>query len=261
MELFDRQWASYRQVVEHNLMEHHEVAEASAKALDAWLAARPEAAAAPRLVDLGCGDLAGMAAVLRRLPLASYTGLDLCEAVLPLAKRALGPVSYPTTWQEGDLQRWALDAEPTSDQGPGDAPEAPPGAEQPLADSDEAPAAIDILYSAFAIHHLDDDAKAAFLQATRRRLSPEGVFLWADVFREPGESREAYVQRYSARIRRHWQALTLEQQDHLIEHLSRYDHPADRDAIRAAAEAAGWCWRWAWNGSHRAEALAVLTPL
>lgn len=239
MDLFDKQWASYRQVVDHNLMEHREVAQASAAVLEAWLAARGSSAPPPRMVDLGCGDLAGMAAVLRRLPLGAYLGLDLCAAVLPLARQALGPVPYPTSWQEGDLQAWATGGTPPETQG-----------------SDP----IDILYSAFALHHLNDEAKAAFLLAMRARLDPQGVFLWADVFREPGESRQAYVERYVARIRRLWDPLSADQQDHLIEHLSGFDRPADRDIIRDAAEASGWHWRWAWNGSHHAEALAVLTP-
>jgi len=242
MDLFDKQWASYRLVVDHNLMQHREVAAASAGALRGWWETRPPAAMAPRLVDLGCGDLAGMAAVLRDLPLGSYTGIDLCAAVLPLAEQALGHVPYPTHWQEADLRDWAFSSNGAA------------GA------ADTAPEAIDILYSAFALHHLDDDAKKAFLQLSRSRLRAQGVFLWADVFREPGESREAYVERYVARIRRHWHPLSPEQQDHLISHLSSCDIPADRDAIRSAAEAAGWQWRWAWNGSHRAEALAVLSP-
>ncbi|MFM8968613.1 MAG: hypothetical protein ACKOGI_11930 [Vulcanococcus sp.] len=108
MDLFDKQWASYRLVVDHNLMQHREVAAASAGALRGWWETRPPAAMAPRLVDLGCGDLAGMAAVLRDLPLGSYTGIDLCAAVLPLAEQALGHVPYPTHWQEADLRDWAF---------------------------------------------------------------------------------------------------------------------------------------------------------
>ncbi|MFM7634743.1 MAG: SAM-dependent methyltransferase, partial [Cyanobacteriota bacterium] len=118
----------------------------------------------------------------------------------------------------------------------------------------------DILHSAFAIHHLDDGGKARFLRAARRRISPDGLFLWVDVFREPGESRTAYIARYVERIRTGWQPLTAEQQDHVISHLSSCDMPADRAEIPAAAEAAGWTWRWAWQGAHRAEATAVLTP-
>ena len=37
MDLFDRQWSSYRAIVEHNLMEHRQVADATADALQGWL--------------------------------------------------------------------------------------------------------------------------------------------------------------------------------------------------------------------------------
>jgi hypothetical protein len=43
-----------------------------------------------------------LAPLLRRLPLGSYTGIDLTPAVLPLAEAALGPVPYATHWQPGE---------------------------------------------------------------------------------------------------------------------------------------------------------------
>jgi len=239
MDLFENQWASYRAVVEHDLMEHRALAVASAEAIDGWLARRPAGGALPRLVDLGCGDLALLAPLLRRLPLGGYTGLDLTPAVLPLAAAALGPVPYPTHWQQGDLLAWAT-ADPTASE-PGSAP-------------------VQILHSAFALHHLSDRQKAEFLAAARRRIASDGLLLWADVFREPGESLNHYRQRYSARIRQGWQPLSDEQQEQVIAHLSQCDIPAERGRIEAEATAAGWTWQWIWQGQHRAEALAVLTP-
>ncbi len=238
MDLFERQWSSYRAIVDHNLMEHREVAAATAAALEEWLMQRPEDAPPPRMVDLGCGDLALLAPLLRRLPLASYTGLDLAPPVLQLARKALGPVSYPTQWLEGDLLAWAI----------GD--QAVPAEAQ----------SVDILHSAYAIHHLSDDQKATFLAAVRQRLSPGGLFVWGDVFREPGESQQAHAQRYIQRVETNWHPLTPDQRRHVSDHLSRFDIPADRAAIQSVAEATGWSWRWAWNGTHRSEAVAVLTP-
>jgi predicted TPR repeat methyltransferase len=230
--LFERQWATYRDVVDHDLMEHRALGEATAAVIGAWLAQRPAAASAPRLVDLGCGDLAPLAPLLRRLPLGSYTGVDLTAAVLGVARATLGPVPFPSHWEEADLLHWIQrEGEP-----------------------------IDLLHAAFSIHHLSDPEKAACLQAARRRISPDGLFLWADVFREPGEQLEPYRQRYAARVREGWQPLSGEQREQVITHLCGFDRPADRTAIQAVAEAAGWRWRWAWQGRHRAEALAVLTP-
>ena len=235
-DLFHQRWATYRTLLTCNYMEHRQVAEAVGRELEAWLAQRPDAAPAPDLVDLGCGDLALLPPLLRRLPLASYTGLDLTPVVLPLAREALGPVAYPTQWLEGDLLAWATGA----GSGVG---------------------CVDILHSGFAIHHLSDGEKTLFLQGARQRIRTGGVFLWVDVFREPGESRSACVERYSDRVRQGWQRLDAGQRDSTLAHISSFDHPADRAEIRAAAQEAGWHWRWAWQGEHRAEAMAVLTPV
>ncbi|MCP9891585.1 class I SAM-dependent methyltransferase [Cyanobium sp. Aljojuca 7D2] len=232
MDFFSQQWATYRAVVSHDLMEHRAVAQATANALEGWLAQRSAAAPPPAMVDLGCGDLAQLAPVLKRLPLGNYTGLDLTAAVLPLAETALGPMPYPCAWQEGNLLAWSQS-------------EGPP---------------VDILHSAFAIHHLSDAEKTTFLQGARQRIAADGLLIWADVFREPGETLEAYQQRYTVRIRQGWAAITPEQQSQVIEHLSSFDIPAERGAIETLAQAAGWQWQWAWQGQHRAEALAVLTP-
>jgi len=163
--------------------------------------------------------------------------------VLPLAQQALGEVPYPTHWVEGDLLAWAMGTEGAAD-AHGAAHNEP----------------VDILHSAFAIHHLDQPQKEAFLQAARQRINPGGIFVWTDVFREPGESLESYAQRYAQRIRSGWQALSLEQRNHVIHHLSSCDIPADRADIEITAAAAGWRWHWVWNGIHRAEATAVLSP-
>jgi len=241
MDLFERQWSSYRAIVEHDLMEHRAVAAATASAIDGWLAQRTAGAPAPQLVDLGCGDLALLAPLLQRLLLGSYTGLDQAPVVLPLAQATLGAVPYPTHWLTGDLLAWA--------QGQLGSP-----------DNAALAGSTDLLHSAFAIHHLDDPAKQSFLAAARRRISSDGLFLWVDMFREPGESRAAYLRRYGHRIRSSWPQLNSEQQEHVISHVSSFDIPADRTAIAAIAQASGWHWQWAWQGRHNAEAMALLTP-
>jgi cyclopropane fatty-acyl-phospholipid synthase-like methyltransferase len=214
-------------------MEHRALTAALGEAIDSWLARRGPGAPAPHLVDLGCGDLALLPPLLRRLSLASFTGMDLNPAVLPLAAEALGPVPYPCRFLAGDLLAWA-EAEP-----------------------DDPP--VDVVISGFAVHHLNEADKRRFLAGCRCRLATGGLLLWADVFRPTAETREAYVARYSERVRG-WSALETDRQEEVIAHLSQFDFPADREAILQEAEAAGWRWQWAWQGHHDAEALAVLSP-
>jgi hypothetical protein len=238
IDFFEQQWATYHAIVVHDLMEHQALFAACATALETWLQQRRLAqptASAPTMVDLGCGDLTTLAPLLRRMPLGSYTGLDLTASVLPVAAATLGPVPYPTHWCAGDLLGWATSAAANT-------------------------TPIDILHSAFAIHHLNDEAKETMLRGARERIHPEGLFLWADVFRGAGESEGAAIARYSKRVKGDWWPLTERQRQQTIAHIRSLDHPADRMEIQRAAEASGWHWQWLWQGEHDSEALALLTP-
>lgn len=231
-ELFTRHWSTYRQVVEHDWMEHRGLTQATVRVVEAWIAERGPGAADPALVDLGCGDLALLAPWLQRLPLADYLGIDLVEAVFPLARTALGPVAFPCRWRRQDLLEWAV-AEP------GDPP-------------------VELIHTAFAIHHLREDEKQAFLAGCQRRLAPGGLLIWGDVFREPGETRESYLERYRARIRGLWSELDPLRQDEVIDHMVGFDLPSDRQAVATLVRREGWSLEWAWQGHYQAEALAVL---
>ncbi|HBH72229.1 MAG TPA: SAM-dependent methyltransferase [Synechococcales bacterium UBA10510] len=238
MDLFNRQWSTYRQIVDHDLMEHRALSAVLGNALTNYLQRRqstpaPDRAAAA-MVDLGCGDLALLAPLLRQLPLSSYLGLDLSPQVLPLARQALGPVAYSCQFQQQNLINWAQ-----THQGE------PP---------------VQLLHSSYALHHLSDQAKGDFLRQARQKISGDGLFLWADVFRQPGESLANYLLRYSQRINSSWQVIETSHRDAVIHHITNYDLPADREQIVAIASACGWQWQWLWQGSQQAEALAALTP-
>ena len=231
MDLFERQWQTYRAVVDNDWMEHRGIASAAQGALVSWCDEHPERRGQARLLDLGCGDLALMAPAFRSLPLAAYVGVDLTEQVLPMARVALGAVPFTVELVHADV-RDVLDT---------------------LGDD------VDLVHASLVLHHLRDEEKVDFLCDLRPHVRSDGALVWADVFREPGEFRSDYVSRYAARIRRDWQAIDEDEREAIVTHMSTYDFPADREAIIGAAEQAGWHWRWLWQGHHRAEAVALLT--
>jgi SAM-dependent methyltransferase len=226
--LFERSWQSYHRVVEADLMEHAGLLRALATHLKAFVTRWDGSPLT--MADLACGDLTTLEPLLRSLPLAAFTGVDAAATALTLARARMAGWAVPCRWMQDDLLRWA---------------------EQP----GERQAVITCL---FGLHHLADDDKQRFLEQVAGRLAEGGLLLIGDVFREPGEERPAYVQRYVRRIRTQWTGLETALQDHVINHLTGSDFPAARDAFLAMAEAAGWQASWIWNGSHQAEALLAL---
>jgi ubiquinone/menaquinone biosynthesis C-methylase UbiE len=235
MDFFENQWSTYKTIVQHDFMHHRALLGAVEQVLKHYFEGAP-AGHRPHFVDLGCGDADPLAAVLRHLPLGSLLGLDQASSVLPLAAKALGEVPYPCDWIQGELLEWATAATPQTHP-------------------------VDILYSSFAIHHLDGESQEAFLAGVRKKINPKGIFLWADIFREPGESIDDFRLRYTQRMTDHWGgALQPQQLAHACFHVSHYDLPADRATIGSTARNQGWNLAWIWAGPDQAEALAVLTP-
>jgi SAM-dependent methyltransferase len=235
MDFFENQWSTYRTIVQHDFMHHRALVGAVEQVLKHYFDGAP-AGHRPHFVDLGCGDADPLAAVLRDLPLGSLLGLDQASSVLPLAAKALGEVPYPCDWIQAELLEWATAATPQTHP-------------------------VDILYSSFAIHHLDGESQEAFLAGVRKKINPKGIFLWADIFREPGESVNDFRLRYTQRMTDHWGgALQPQQLAHACFHVSHYDLPADRATIGTTARNQGWNLAWIWSGPDKAEALAVLTP-
>lgn len=232
MDLFERQWDTYRSIIDNDWMEHRDLTRACRGALESWIAAHPERCGRARLADLGCGDLALMGPAFQALPLGSYVGVDLTEQVLPMACRALENAPFTTRFVCADVTDF-------------------------IESTDED---LDLVHASLVLHHLNDKEKAQFLSALRRRIAPDGAFLWADVFCEPGESRPDYAARYADRIRRNWNAITEDDRQSIVTHMCTYDFPADRVAIVEVARQSGWHWQWLWQGHHRAEAVALLTP-
>jgi SAM-dependent methyltransferase len=235
LELFRRSWQSYRLVLEHDLMEHRSLTDALAPQLLAACARlRQQHPDQPLdLIDLGCGDLALLPEVYRRLPLDRFLGLDASAPVLPLARQALEPAPFACAWICADLSRWLLD----------------PGSPQ-----------LALAVSCFALHHLDAAGKQQALAALRQRLRPGGVLLLADMVRHDGDSHAEHMRRNLARVRRWAEVMGAEASQAIYDHVACCDRPADLRELMAQAQACGWQAELIWSDSDRLEALLRLEP-
>jgi SAM-dependent methyltransferase len=197
-------WSPYDVVLDQNYMFHRELHDRVGRIL-----AGRSADGAYDLLDLGCGRARHLARILQDHPPASYRGFDLSTQALGLARENLAFLGERVRLVNADLT-----------QGPGSGP-------------------ADVVFSAFAIHHLDHAAKAALFRSIRSGLRPGGIFLLVDVVRDEGEPREAFLERYSQEIRSRWVALAERDVRDILEHIRTCDFPETDRGIRALARDAG----------------------
>jgi SAM-dependent methyltransferase len=199
-------WQTYRKVVAANYMYHIEIAADIERLLQAQSGGRGFS-----ILDLGCGDAATLAPLLATMPVRHYRGVDLSETALALAEANLAPLSCTVELTRRDI----------------------------LAALESETAPYDIIYSSFALHHLQTDQKAAFFNLVAQRLEPNGVLLLTDVVREDHENLPVYLNHYCDRILKDWGGLSGEEKAAICDHIQNNDRPETFGALQALAHAAG----------------------
>ncbi|BFM40541.1 class I SAM-dependent methyltransferase [Synechocystis sp. LKSZ1] len=203
---FFQAWDSYQQILRYNYMEHRQIAQVLQTYLqdNCW---EPFTC-----FDLGCGDGSFSAQVFTGLPVVSYTGVDLSQPALALAQQTFQG-RFPTFQliQADVLSFIGQQREP-----------------------------VDVMLSAFCLHHLSQEQKQLFLKEARSCLRPGGYFLWADVVRQAGESREQYLQHYGQMMEQDWPLATAETKTLILEHIRSSDYPETSLDLQSWAAAAGF---------------------
>lgn len=199
---FFSDWRTYRAVIEADCMEHQQIYQDVGQIL----AERSEPFS---VLDLGCGDAAGVASALGRAPVAHYTGVDCAGPALELAAATLEGADFTVELVEKDL-----------------------------ADAVTDPAQFDVVLMAFALHHFQSAQKRRIISDVRERLKPGGELLLIDVVRRTGQSREDYLDAYEAYVRE-W-PVSSEAVEAIIAHVRGYDFPEEESCQPAWAGDVGF---------------------
>jgi ubiquinone/menaquinone biosynthesis C-methylase UbiE len=204
--IFTHSWSLYDLITEHNYMSHQEIY----AGVEELLRLRADQKQY-RLLDLGCGNARYLAPCLQRLPPAIYQGVDLSEAALAEAHDYLKELPGQVILTHGDL----LAAAESTDQ------------------------TWDVLFTGFAIHHLQPEDKARFFRAAGRCLSAGGWLVMVDVVREENQSRENYLDGYLKFMRENWNKVPPEQLEEACTHVHDHDYPECLSTLQEMAAAAG----------------------
>lgn len=191
-DIFTAHWNLYQKVVQENYMLHRDFRSLIRHHL---FNEKDEL----KVLDLGCGDSSQILPLLLDLPIAQYTGYDLSEPALAIARNNLSVLDAEVVLQVGAME--ALVSTTSSN--------------------------YDLIYSSYAIHHLQDEQKRNILHRISSLLNPGGKFIWIDVFRKEGQTRAEYLEGYLGMIASTWTALTPTECELIVDHIRHFDFPPD----------------------------------
>ncbi len=204
---FFTSWEAYRKVLENNYMHHKEVYQAVSVLLHEKLFDQPF-----KMLDLGCGDACYLAKALQGTAISHYTGFDLSEPALVLAADNVGALGCSVNLLNIDFK-------------------------DGLAQVAER---FDVIFSSYAVHHLNNEEKANIFALARQSLTEKGFFLMIDLMREPAESLPAFLDGYCQWMSDTWTNLNAEEISGFRQHIRHYDTPETVDTLSALAEIAGF---------------------
>lgn len=200
-------WETYQQVLTNNYMFHDDIYRDVSELVTKRFTANDY-----RMLDLGCGNAQHLAKALTGHPPSAYVGYDLSEVALTHAKPNLEALCIECEFHQGDL----LDA--VKGQGP----------------------TFDLIFSSFALHHLDYMEKQDFFRAAAKRMAKDGSLLIIDVVREDGESVDRYMDSYCGWVEDAWNRIEPSDRAGICEHIRSKDHPENLQALSDLAQNAGF---------------------
>jgi len=201
-----QEWQVYEKLVIHDYMDHRAFFDRLAREINTRFD-RPVS-----ILDLGCGDLTPVRSLLAAVPVEHYVGIDESEVALSIAR--------------AHLQQWTVQGQLLA----GDMREVLKTLRGPF----------DIIIASFSLHHLaDPDEKRAVFAACAPLLSSDGFLAVIDVFTNPSEPRDEYVERWIRQADTHYRALEPEEKQLLFQHARERDFPVSLEQCRTLGEAAG----------------------
>lgn len=204
--LFVDSWNVYQKIITSNYMFHREIHAEIERLLDS-VQASPFA-----FLDLGCGDASMIGPLLQNHGTDSYTGVDLSDTALTQAACNLASLPCPITLKKTDM----------------------------LSFLQEETRSYDIIFSSYALHHLNTHDKLAFMKACHRRLKSKGSLILIDITRDEHQNLPDFLDTYCKIIEREWRNLSPEEANHVTNHVRANDLPEQIGDLRAMTLTAGF---------------------
>ena len=203
LEQFQKQWATYQKMVDHDSLGHKEVG----AILHAALAALTEPY---NFLDIACGDAGQMKRALQGTKARHYRGIDLSVPALELAAKNLADAPFAVELDNGNFVE-ALTKHPKP---------------------------TDAAWCGLSIHHLSTNGKRKLLEAICGSTR-DFLMIYEPTLAE-GEDRETYLERFRRVNRPAWSFLTPEEWAQVDRHVTACDLPESAATWLALGREAGF---------------------
>jgi ubiquinone/menaquinone biosynthesis C-methylase UbiE len=203
LEQFQKQWATYQKLVDHDTMAHKELTEILHDSL--MPLSQPF-----DFLDIACGDAGQMKAALAGTQARHYQGIDLSEPALRLAAKNLEGASFAVDLDHGDFVA-ALKAR----QDPSD-----------------------VSWCSLSVHHLSTDGKRDLLESLCDSTS-KFLMIYEPTMLE-GEDRPAYMKRFARVNQAAWTFRAPEEWEQIYHHVSTCDLPETAQTWMSLGREAGF---------------------
>lgn len=196
-EIFLKSWQVYQKIIHENYMFHREISDALRSASN-----KADTTQGLNILDLGCGDASMAIPLLSGVSVQSYSGCDLSKPALDIAQSWLKEQNIEHKLVCDDMCKVICELPEKS---------------------------LDVVFSSYAIHHLNAIQKQNLIREISRVLKPGGQFILIDIFREPSETRADYMANYMSALKDTWANLSEAEQALVVNHATEYDFPEQTD--------------------------------
>ena len=199
----------YSKICKNNYMYHKEIFNLFKSFIENIFGKKPF-----NLLDLGCGEAFFMAEALRDTNINSYDGYDLSAESIEKAKSNMSNITCSKNFFMIDLSKDFLDSKNKTNY-------------------------YDIIWTSYALHHLNYDEKKRFLKKCFDKLKQNSSLILVD-FVNDYTSREECFRHYKENVERKWIELTSEDKQYLYEHVLKFDFPESFSTYKEIGEKTGF---------------------
>lgn len=188
-ELFQKEWSTYRKMVDNNYLFHAEACH--------WLHRILAERGSPfHMLDIACGDAGTAVRALEGTLIVKYTGVDLSLPALEIARDNLHVLNCPVELLHAEfsqiLKNWN---EP-----------------------------VDVVWIGLSLHHFRTPQKLSVMREARRILDRDGLFVIYENASPSGEKREDWMKRWDQQ-KPSWKALSASEWQAMALHVHENDFP------------------------------------